>query len=259
VFLVSSLLVTPQQFAAWAWRIPFLASAALVAVGLFVRIGLAESPIFAAALKSRAVRRLPVVDVLRSHSRAVLLAAGSYLAISALGYVVIVYFVSYATRELHFPLPTTLGLLLVAAVVFTLSIWLAAAWSDRFGRRRVMVWSLGALAVWSLVFFPLADTRSVALAGVALAGMLLIQGGYIGPQAALFSELFPTDMRYSGASLSLTLGTILGGAPAPFIATALYSLTGNSRLVTAYAAVLSVVSWLCLLGLSETSGTQLDT
>src|SRR5215471_1367717 len=252
VFLIASSAVTPEQFAASAWRIPFLASGVLVAVGLFVRLGLAESPVFAEVLRARAARRLPVLDVLRSDSRTVLLAAGSYLAISALGYIVIVYFVSYATRELHFPLTTTLALLLTAAVVFAGSILIFAIWSDRFGRRRIMQWGSGVLVLWSLVFFPLIDTKSVPLAALSICGMLLVQGAYIGPQAAVFSELFPANLRYSGASLSLTLGTIFGGAIAPFIATALYGATGNSWPVTGYAATLSLISWLCVLGLKET-------
>jgi hypothetical protein len=106
--------------------------------------------------------------------------------------------------------------------------------------------------LWSLLYFPLADTRSVPLIALSLAGMLLIQGAYIGPQPAVFSELFPTSTRYSGASLSLTLGTIVGGAPAPAIATALYNAAGSSRLITIYVVALSVISWLCVLGMRET-------
>ena len=252
VFLVTSSAVSPDAFAEWAWRIPFLASAVLVAVGLWVRLGLAESPVFARILKTQAARRMPIVDVLRHDARAVALAAGSYIGISTLGYIVIVYFVSYATRELKFPLTTTLALLLTAAVLFAVSILASAVWSDRFGRRRIMQWGNGALVLWSLVFFPLADTGSVPLAGLALCGILVIQGAYIGPQPAVFSELFPTATRYSGASLSLTLGTILGGALSPGIAAALFSATGNSSLITVYITAMSLISWLATLGLKET-------
>jgi hypothetical protein len=115
-----------------------------------------------------------------------------------------------------------------------------------------MQWGCAGMVLWCLVFFPLADTRSVLLAGIALCVMLAIQGPYIGPQPAVFSELFPTTVRYSGASLSLTLGTLLGGAVAPFIATALFGMTGNSQLVTAYMTAMSLVSWLCSLALPET-------
>ena len=110
----------------------------------------------------------------------------------------------------------------------------------------------GAMLLWSLIFFPLADTKSIPLIALALCGMNLIQGAYIGPQPGVFSELFPTVIRYSGASLSLTLGTIFGGALAPFIATALFGVTGSSQLVTAYMATVSLISSLCVLGLKET-------
>jgi MFS family permease len=223
IFLIASTVVNPGQCAAWAWRLPFLASSALVAVGLFMRLRVAESPIFTEVFRARSTRRMPVLDVLRREARAGALAAGSYLAISATGYLVIVYFVLYATRNLQFSLPVTLGLLQTAAVLFALSILFFANRSDSTGRRRMMRWSCGILVIASLVFFPLLDTRSVPLSAVALCFMLVVKGMYIGPQAAVFAELFPAPFRYIGASLSITLGTVLGGAIAPFVATALYS------------------------------------
>ncbi len=257
VFLMTSTMVAPGQFTAWAWRVPFVASALLVVVGLFVRLGISESPVFAEVLRAQVARRLPVLDVMRAHGRTVLLAAGTYVGISGLGYIVLVYFVTYATRTLGFGLPTTLAIVIGAAAVFGLSIVLFAHWTDRIGRRRIMVWGLGVLTLWSLVFFPLADTRSVALAALSITVMLVIQGAYIGPQPAIFSELFPTDVRYSGASLSLTLGTLVGGAIAPIVATSLYGMRGNSSLVTVYITAMSAVSWLCALGLQETFRSDL--
>lgn len=258
VFLIASIAVTPEQFAAWAWRLPFLASAALVMVGLFVRLGVAESPVFVRAQQARAAKRMPVVDVLKGNWRTVLLAAGSYLAISTLGYIAIVYFVSYATRELGLPLTATLAVLLGSSACFAGSIVACAIWSDSFGRRRIMRWGMGGLVLWSLIFFPLIDTKSIPLIALSLSGMLLLQGAYVGPQAAVFAELFTTAVRYSGASLSLTLGTIVGGAPAPFIATALFGVTGSSWPVTAYATAIALVSWLCVLGLEETYRLDLE-
>jgi MFS family permease len=251
VFLIVSASLTPEQFSAWGWRIPFVASVALVAVGVFVRLRVAESPEFADVLRAGAARRRPIVDVLRADAGRVLLAAGSYIGISGAGYVLLVYFVTYATRQLGVPLPTTLLLIVIASIVGGPGIVLFAHWSDRIGRLRVMRWGLGAIILWSLAFFPLADTRSVPLIGVALAGMLILQGAYLGPQPAVFSELFPPATRYSGASLSLTLGTVAGGALAPFIATTLFSMTGDSSLVTMYLTGLAVVAFLCSFGLKE--------
>jgi MFS family permease len=252
VFLIASIAVTRQQFAAWAWRIPFLASAVLVGIGLLVRLGVQESPVFAEVRLRQAERRVPILDVVRGHFATVLLAAGSYLSSSALGYVALVYFVSYATRELGLPLATTLALLVSSAVIFAGSVVAFANWSDRWGRRRVMTSGLGALVIWSLIFFPLIDTKSVPLIALALGGMMFLQGPYIGSQPAAFSELFPTTIRYSGASLSLTIGTILGGALAPVIATTLFGLARSSWAITAYLTTLSLISWLCGLGLKET-------
>jgi MFS family permease len=150
-----------------------------------------------------------------------------------------------------------LTLLVTGAVLFAGSIVVFARWSDRVGRRRITQWSLGALVLWSLLFFPLADTKSIPLIALALCGMFLVQGAYIGPQPAVFSELFPAEIRYSGASLSRTLGTILGGALAPAIATTLYNAAGNSRLVTAYITVMSLLSFVSSLWLKETYRQEL--
>src|SRR5688572_274518 len=259
VFLTTTLTMAPATFAEWGWRVPFLASAVLVLVGIIVRLTVAESPLFAEAHRARETRRLPIVEVVRQYGRLVLLGAGSYVGISALGYLVIVYYVSYATSVLKVPLASTLALLLVAATGFGVSILVTARWSDRVGRQTVMRWGNGLLVVWSIAFFPMLDTGSLPLMGVALTVMLMLQGAYIGTQPAVFAELFPTRVRYSGASLAMTIGTIAGGALAPFIATALYGLTGTSRLVTVYAVVMAAISFLSLLGLQETFQRSLTT
>jgi metabolite-proton symporter len=251
VFLGASLAADPTEFLAWGWRVPFLASAVLVGVGLFIRVGLTESPEFDDVCRRARVRRMPVLDVMRGNLRAVLLAAGSYVGISTLGYLVLVYYVSYATRVLRLPLQTVLTLLLVAACVFGVAVVAFARWSDRVGRRRVMLWGNAALVVWAALFFPLIDTGSVPVVALALCGMLIIQGAYIGTQPAVFAELFPPAVRYSGTSLANTLGTLVGGAPAPLIAAALYEATGTSLGIGAYGTALALVSLLATLALRK--------
>ncbi len=252
VFLLVTSLTTDAQFTRWGWRIPFLASAAMVAVGLFVRLRVEESPLFAQLQREGTGHRLPLVDVIRRDARTILLATGSYVGIGGLGYLVIVYFVSYANRVLGLPLPTVLGLVLGAAVVLAASIVAFGTWSDRLGRRRVMGWGCAALILWSFVFFPLADTGSVPAIALSIVVMMTLQGAYLGPQPAVFAELFDTGVRYSGASLSLQLGTILGGGLAPFVATALHGVAGASWPVTVYAVALAAISLLCVRGLHET-------
>jgi metabolite-proton symporter len=249
VFLVASLAVDRAEFLAWGWRVPFLASAILVGVGLFIRVSLTESPEFDDISRRHRVRRMPVLDVMRGNLRAVLLAAGSYVGISTLGYLVLVYYVSYATGVLRMPLTTVLTLLLVAACFFGVAVVAFARWSDRVGRRRVMLWGNVALVGWAALFFPLIDTGSVPVIALALCGMLIIQGAYIGTQPAVFAELFPAAVRYSGTSLANTLGTIVGGAPAPFIAAAIYEATGTSLGIGAYGTALAIVSCLSTIAL----------
>jgi metabolite-proton symporter len=257
VFLIASTTIASADFASWGWRLPFLASGMLVAVGLWVRLGIAESPLFTEMQRNQEARRLPVLDVMRSDLIPVLRAAGSYIGIGALGYIVIVYFVSYATRELRLTLPTALALVASASVVFAVSILVCGLYSDRIGRRRIMRWGCGGLVLWSLAFFPLIDTGSVPLIALALFVMMALQGTYIGPQPAVFSELFPTRVRFSGASMSLQLGTIVGGAPAPFIATYLFGINGTSSLVTVYIVVVALITWLCVMGMTETYRREL--
>ena len=252
VFLIASIGITQEQFLVWGWRVPFLASAVLVAIGIFVRAGVAESPVFADVKRRQAEHRTPVVDVLRGHWDTVLLAAGSCLSSSALGYIATVYFVSYATREIGLPLTTTLSVLVISSVVFGVSLVTFATRSDRWGRRRTMRIGLGALVLWSCVFFPLIDTGSAPLIGLAVGGLLLLQGPYMGAQPATFAELFPATVRYSGASLSQTLGVIAGGALAPVIAATLFGLARRSWPITLYLVALSIVSWACALRLNET-------
>ncbi|CAM3595649.1 MFS transporter [Kibdelosporangium persicum] len=249
VFLIVTGVTTGSQFAEWAWRIPFLFGAVLVVVGLFIRLRIAESPVFQ---QMEQPRRVPAVDVLRAEWRKVLLAAGSYVGMSGMGYIVIVYFVSYANRQLGISTPTVLTMLIMASVVFAIGVVVFARLSDRWGRRRVMIWGCVGHAAWSLVLFPLADTKSVPLIAIDLIMILALQSAYIGPQPAMFAELFPTELRYSGTSLSLTLGTILGGAVTPLVATALYGATGTSWSVTAYVVLISLITVVCQLALKET-------
>ena len=195
--------------------------------------------------------------MIRRDAGTVALAAGSYVGISAIGYVVIVYYVSYATRQLGVALPTTLALLLIAAVANAFAIYAFGSRSDRTGRRRILRWGAVALVVWAGAFFPLIDTGSLPAIAVALTVMLVVQGAYIGTQPALFAELFPTNVRFSGASMSLQLGAIVAGAPAPFIATALYQQRGDTLLITIYMVVMALIALICTIGLTRRGAQEL--
>lgn len=249
VFLLTSLAASPAQFIAWAWRLPFLLSAVLIAIGILVRLGVSESPAFAEIERQHAQPRLPIAALLARHWRTVLIAAGSLLSSGTLGYIATVYLVGYATQHLGLSLTTIMAVLVISALILALSIAMFAIWSDRWGRRRIMIAGLVALLLWSAIFFPLIDTGSVALIALAQWGMMFLQGLYLACQPAVFAEIFPVTVRYSGASLSQTTGLVLGGALAPFIAATLYGITGNTRAITVYLVALALVSLLCGLGL----------
>lgn len=254
VFLATSHGLGTAAFVDWGWRLPFLASSVLVAVGLVIRLKVDESPEFSSVRQGDAGQeraRMPVVEVLRRQWKDVVLAGGTFIGNNAIGYIFMVYILAYGTQNLGFSRDDMLVVVLGSAVV-----WLGAtAWSahlsDRFGRRRVFVAGAVGLLVWSAAFFPLVDLASMSALVLAMTVMAMALGFTYGPQAALFSELFPAKLRYSGSSLGYQLGAILGGGLAPTLATALYDIGHSSRLVTLYLVLITAFSLACLILLTR--------
>ncbi|MEU8824894.1 MFS transporter [Streptomyces sp. NPDC048636] len=254
VFLATSHGLGTAAFADWGWRIPFLASGVLVAVGLVIRAKVEESPEFEALRESGPAdrpARLPVLEVLRHHWKNVVLAGGTFIGNNAVGYVFMAYTLAYGTQALGFSRDTMLVLILIAAAVWLGTTAWSAALSDRLGRRRVFVAGAVGLVAWSAVFFPLVDTASTPLVLLALVVMAVVLGFTYGPQAALFSELFPPRLRYSGSSLGYQLGAILGGGVAPTVATALYDIDHTTWPITLYLVCVTAFSLGCLLLLTR--------
>ncbi|HET6561044.1 MAG TPA: MFS transporter [Marmoricola sp.] len=247
VFLLCTQLMSDEQFTSWGWRVPFLLSATLVMVALWIRLGVMESPAFEAVEKEDRITKVPLLEVVTKSWRTVLLAGGTFVATNGIAYVFMVYVLSYGTTELGHSRSTMLALLIASCPMWMLGMGLSAYFSDTLGRRKVYVSAAVALLVVATVFFTLIDTGSIA---VMLAGMLLmafVLGCTVGPQSALFAELFPAHVRYSGATLGYQVGAILGGGIAPFVATALYAEYGTSSAITAYFVFLSLVSLTCTL------------
>jgi metabolite-proton symporter len=245
VFLVCTQSMTEAQFLAWGWRIPFLLSVTLVLLALWIRLGVMESPAFKAAAAEDRIARVPIVEVVTNSWRTVLLAGGTFIATNGIAYVFMVYVLNYGTTELGFSRSTMLTLLIASCPVWMLGMGLSAYLSDLVGRRRVYVTSTVALLVVSAVFFSLVDTGSLPVLLGAMLVLAFVLGCTVGPQSALFAELFPAHLRYSGASLGYQVGAILGGGIAPFMATWLYARFGSTLAISAYFVVVSLVSLLC--------------
>ncbi|WP_051791181.1 MFS transporter [Amycolatopsis jejuensis] len=257
-FLGTTAATSPQQFASWAWRIPFVASSLLIVVALAIRLKVAESPLFVHSRQQGELQgRAPIREILRKHKRTVAIAAGSFIANNAVGYLFMVYTLSYGTSVLKVSRQSMLAAVLVGAVVWLAMIPLCALLSDRYGRRRLYLVGATAMLVWSTVYFLLIDSRNPVLIVVAVGLMALGLAATYAPQSALFAELFPTNVRYTGSSLAYQAGAILGGGPASLVATALHGATGSSWPVMAYMSGLCLVSLLCVLLLRETRHDEL--
>ncbi|MFD9855880.1 MFS transporter [[Kitasatospora] papulosa] len=257
-FLLMSSVLDEGAFESWGWRIPFLLSFVLVAVGLAIRLKISETPAFAKVVEERGTTKAPLVEAFRRHPKEMLLGAGMITVVYVMFYTAATYCMTYTTGTLEIPKNDMLGLTLVAVVVLGVSTFLVARWSDRVGRRKLIIAGAAFGVVWGAVLFPLLDTGNYVLIAVALSGALLCMGIIYGPAGAYMPELFGTNMRYSGAGFSYNLGGVLGGAAAPLIVTALaeaYSPSVGGWFMSAMA----LVSLACVLALPETAERDLDT
>ncbi len=246
--------LSDAAFTSWGWRIPFLISGVLVIVGLWIRLSVDESPVFrealaqaearkAAARKAEdAAERLPLVAVLRHHWRDVLIAMGARMAENISYYVLTAFILVYATTSAGVSKQTALNAVLVASAVHFATIPLWGALSDRVGRRPVYLLGAAGVGLWMFPFFALVDTGDFRYLLLAVTVGLVLHGAMYAPQAAFFSEMFATRMRYSGASIGAQFASVAAGAPAPLIATALLSDYGSSTPIALYVIVAAVLT-----------------
>jgi metabolite-proton symporter len=243
-------LLSDEAFGDWGWRIPFLLSGVLVIVGLWIRLSVDESPVFQQALeraeaKSAQDERTPLVSVLRYHWRDVLVAMGARMAENISYYVITAFILVYATTSAGVSKQTALNAVLIASAVHFAVIPAWGALSDRIGRRPVYLLGAAGVGLWMFPFFALIDTGEFGSLLLAVTVGLVLHGAMYAPQAAFFSEMFATRMRYSGASIGAQFASVAAGAPAPLIATALLSDYDSSTPISLYviaAAVLTVVA-----------------
>jgi metabolite-proton symporter len=264
VLTVVNATTTDAQFLSWGWRIPFVLSIVLVLVGLWVRVTVSESPVFKAAQEEAArseaaqeAERAPILQVLRHYRREVLIAMGARIGENVSYYVWTAFVLVYITDQLELSRQVALNALLVAAVVHLVAIPGWAALSDRFGRRPIYLLGAVGVGVWAFVFFWLLDAKNAVLIVVAIGGGLLLHAAMYGPQAAFFSELFGTKVRYSGASIGYQLASVAAGSVAPLIATALLSAYDSSTPVSIYVAGCAAITVIAVLLARETAKVDL--
>ncbi|MGP9725845.1 MFS transporter [Glutamicibacter sp. BW80] len=249
--------MTPEQFQSWGWRIPFLLSVVLIIVGYMIRRAVEESPVFKAMAQRKASEHTPLRELMNTNLKQVLQAALIFVSNNAAGYLVIAFFISYTTKVLGMELApillaTTIGS--VGWLIFTL----VGGWlSDRIGRRNTFVIGYALVFVWMIPMFLLVDTGNIVLYGVAIFVLTVGLGLSYGPQSAMYAEMFPAHIRYSGISIGYAIGAILGGAFAATVAQILLETTGASISIAIYIMVLTVISVAAVLWVGETRGRNL--
>lgn len=253
-----SAVLSDDAFLSWGWRVPFLLSGLLIFVGLWVRLTVTESPLFAEVEKRHATARTPIIEVVRRHPRALLSAMAARIGTDVVFYTFTLYILTYLSGTLRIGREIGLDAVLIGSACQLALIPFFGALSDRYGRRPVYLAAAIGAAVWVFAFFPLLDTRSSALIIAATVIALAFHAAMYGPQAAFIAELFSTRLRYTGASMGYQVAGILGGALAPMISIGLLRVFGSTIAIALYVVAAVAITVTGLLIAPETRDLPLD-
>ena len=270
-FILISATVSEEFFMTWGWRIPFLVSVVLIGISMYIQLNMEDTEAFkelealrqqrlaAEGPQETVAKRSPVIEALVKYPKRIALAAGAFLSIQVTFYILIGFILAYGSDPNGAAMSRDdmlIAVLLASALQVPAQFW-ASAYSDRHGRRGIFMLGAVLTGVWGFALFPLVDTGNFWLIVLGITGGLVFLGMMYGPQAAFFTELFSTEVRYSGASLGYQIGAILGGAFAPTIATILWT-EYNIVWVSAYIALASVLALISVMMLTETYQTNLN-
>ena len=264
-FITTSALVSEESFYAWGWRIPFLASAILIGISMYIQLNLEDTKAFKElqALResqkdnNEVIRRSPILEAIQKYPKRIALAAGAFLSIQVTFYILIAFLLAYGVASAEITRDDMLAAVLIASAIMVPMQFMFSSYSDRHGRKGVFMAGAILTGLWAFAIFPLVDTGNFWLIVLAITGGLIFVSMMYGPQAAFFTELFSTEVRYSGATLGYQFGAILGGAFAPTIAALLWKDYGIFW-VSVYIALASLLTLLSVMALTETYQTDLN-
>ena len=265
-FITTSALVSEESFYSWGWRIPFLASAILIGISMYIQLNLEDTKAFKELQALResqqddneeAIRRSPILEAIQKYPKRIALAAGAFLSIQVTFYILIAFLLAYGVASADITRDDMLAAVLIASAIMVPVQFMFSSYSDRHGRKGVFMAGAILTGLWAFAIFPLVDTGNFWLIVLAITGGLIFVSMMYGPQAAFFTELFSTEVRYSGATLGYQFGAILGGAFAPTIAALLWKDYGIFW-VSVYIAFASLLTLLSVMALTETYQTDLN-
>ena len=268
-FILISSSISEEAFMDWGWRVPFISSVLLIGISMYVQLHMEDTAAFKElqAIKEKRdaespvkiVRRSPIIEALIKYPKRIALAAGAFLSIQVAFYILIGFVLAYGgdANGVAIPRDTMLFAVLIASAIQVPTQFWAASYSDRHGRRGIFMLGAVLTGVWAFALFPLIDTGEFWLVVLGISGGLAFLGLMYGPQAAFFTELFSTEVRYSGASLGYQIGAIVGGAFAPTIATILW-IEYDIVWVSVYIAGASLLSLIAVKMLTETYQSSLS-
>ena len=264
-FIVTSSLVSEESFYSWGWRIPFLASAILIGISMYIQLTMEDTKAFQELQSLRkdqntdasVIKNSPITEALKKYPMTITLAAGAFLSVQVTFYILIAFMLAYGVTSADMERDQMLSAVLIASAIMIPMLFIFSSYSDKHGRKGIFMLGAVLTAFWSFAIFPLVDTGNFWLIVLAISGGLIFVAMMYGPQAAFFTELFSTEVRYSGANLGYQLGAIFGGAFAPTIATKLW-LDYDIFWVSVYIAFASLLTLLSVMYLSETYKSDLN-